>query len=176
MTQTEIPDSRSGQWFVVWTAARAEKKVASRIAAQGMEQWLPTLTERRRWSDRWRNVVLPLFPGYVFARGEVSQLHTLLRTPGVMTVVKDGEKAARLSDGFIGSLRKALEFGGLEVAAVDAPDYVVGDRVEVREGPLAGLSGVIQEVKNGRRLVVWVREIGRGVAFTIGSDLVSVPR
>ena len=57
-----MSEERNNGWLVIWTESRAEKKVASRIAAQGMESWLPTITERHRWSDRWREVVLPLFP------------------------------------------------------------------------------------------------------------------
>lgn len=162
-------------WFVVWTASRAEKCVESRIAAQGLELWLPKHTERRRWSDRWREVVLPLFPGYLFARGEMSHLPLILRTPGVITVVKSGDagRPALLSDGFIASLRAALEKSGLPAMPVDDVLYSPNDEVIVKEGPLAGLRGVVQEVRSGRRLIVWIAHIGRGVAFTIGSALVS---
>lgn len=161
-------------WFVVWTESRAEKRVEARIAAQGLEPWLPKVTERRKWSDRWRDVVLPLFPGYLFARGGLAQVHSLLRTPGVVTVVKTAGRPACLSDGFVASLRKAIETPAVTASAVtDHVSYAVDDEVIVREGPLAGLRGVVQEVRSGRRLVVWVDEIGRGVAFTIGSALVS---
>jgi transcription termination/antitermination protein NusG len=171
---TSMANSPSDSWFVLWTESRAEKQVAARIAAHGIEPWLPTVTERRRWSDRWRNVVFPLFPGYLFARATAGQLGTLLRTPGVMTVVKDGGRAARLSDSFIASLRHALEHTDVQAQALsDEIEFSRGDEVIVRDGPLAGVRGIVQDVRNGRRLVVWVREIGRGVAFTIGSALVS---
>jgi transcription termination/antitermination protein NusG len=161
-------------WFVVWTESRAEKKVASRIEAQGIESWAPTFTERHRWSDRWRNVVLPLFPGYLFARGEMAQLHRLLRTPGVLTVVKAGNQPALLSDSFIKSLRGALDCAAVPAHPLnDGHDYAVDEEVVVQEGPLAGLRGVVQQLRGARHLVIWVREIGRGVAFTIGATLVS---
>lgn len=79
MSDSDIPSERK-DWLVLWTESRAEKKVAERIAAQGIEAWLPTVTERHRWSDRWRTVVLPLFPGYLFARG-AAHVHRVLRTP-----------------------------------------------------------------------------------------------
>jgi transcription antitermination factor NusG len=160
-------------WIVIWTESRAEKKVASRIMALGIDLWLPTVTERHRWSDRWRNVVLPLFPGYLFTRG-AAHVHRLLRTPGVLTVVKAGSKPALLSDNFVTSLRQAVECSGVDPTPVTEPhDYAVDDEVIVQEGPLAGLRGVVQQLRGGRQLVVWVQEIGRGVAFTIGAALVS---
>jgi len=42
----------------------------------------------------------------------------------------------------------------------------------VQEGALKGVRGVVRERRSGRQLVIWVSEIGRGVAFTIGSALV----
>jgi transcription antitermination factor NusG len=161
-------------WFVVWTQSRAEKRVESRIAANGLEPWLPKVTERRKWSDRWRDVILPLFPGYLFARGHQSQLPAVLRTPGVVTVVKSGGRPVLLTDSFVTSLRRAVETPGVDAASVtENVSYEIDDQVIVRDGPLAGLRGIVQEVRGGRRLVVWIEEIGRGVAFTIGSSLVS---
>jgi transcriptional antiterminator NusG len=161
-------------WFVIWTESRAEKKVASRISALGIDLWLPTVTERHRWSDRWRNVVLPLFPGYLFARAGAAHVHRLLRTPGVLTVVKAGNKPALLSDNFVTSLRQAVECSGVDATPLAEPhDYAVDDEVIVQDGPLAGLRGVVRQLRGARHLVVWVQEIGRGVAFTIGAALVA---
>lgn len=161
-------------WYVVWTAARAEKQVEMRIAAQGLEPWLPKFTERRRWSDRWRDVVLPLFPGYIFARGVPSEVYSLLRTPGVLSIVKNAGRPATLSDAFVMALRRAMETPGVEASPVTEEfSYVVDDEVIVREGPLAGLRGIVQQVRNGRRIVVWIEQVGRGVAFTVAATLVS---
>ena len=171
MSDSDIPSERK-DWLVLWTESRAEKKVAERIAAQGIEAWLPTVTERHRWSDRWRTVVLPLFPGYLFARG-AAHVHRVLRTPGVLTIVKQGARPALLSESFVSSLRRAVETSGLPVEAVaDAHDYRVDDEVIVQEGPLAGLRGVVRQLRGARHLVVWVAEVGRGVAFTVGANLV----
>src|ERR1043166_9192072 len=153
MTEPLSPDSSAGRCLVVWTESRAEKKMASRLAAQGFDQWLPTVVQRRRRSDRWRDVVTPLFPGYLFARGSAEEVYKVLRTPGVMTIVKDGGKAAMLSDAFIASLRTVLASPQVEAEPVVEPvSYEPGDEIIVREGPLSGLRGVIQEVRNGRRL------------------------
>jgi transcription termination/antitermination protein NusG len=164
----------AGGWLVVWTESRAEKKVASRMSAMGLDHWLPTITERHRWSDRWRNVVLPLFPGYLFVRADSTHLHQVLRTPGVLSIVRAGERPALLSDSFVHSLRTAVEQAGDGIAAVpERHQYAPDDVVVVQDGPLAGLRGVVQQLRGARHLVVWSQEIGRGVAFTIGVALVA---
>ena len=160
-------------WFVVWTESRAEKKVESRIAALGLEPWLPTVTERRRWSDRWREVETPLFPGYLFAR-PAAEWHVVLRTPGVLTVVKSGGRPARLSDGFIQQLREAITRGGDAVKPIPAmARFEPGDEVIVQDGPLRGIQGIVREVRGARQLIIWVSAIARGVGLKIGAALVA---
>lgn len=171
--QTTVATAGSDSWFVIWTESRAEKKVAARLAALGLSPWLPTITERHRWSDRWRDVVCPLFPGYLFAKASSVQWHKVLKTPGVLTVVKQGGRPALLSDSFIAALRSAVERKDSAAEAVDCgADYRPGDEVIVQEGALAGMRGVVRERRNSRQLVIWVAEIGRGVGFTIGNVLV----
>lgn len=158
-------------WYVVWTEPRAEKKVASRIAARGDDVWLPTYTTKRRWSDRWKEVVLPLFPGYLFARTSGGSWRELLQTPGVLTLVKDGGVPALLTDSFIHHLRSVVAAPESEAEPIESLPATVstGDKVIVQEGPLAGLRGTVLEVRGARRLLIWVEAVGRGVACTIGS-------
>lgn len=160
-------------WFVIWTESRAEKKVRDRIAALGLLPWLPTVTERHRWSDRWRDVICPLFPGYIFVRARAVEWHKVLTTPGVLTVVRNGEQPALLADSFITRLRDAIERHGVVPEPVsESVEYRPGDEVIVQEGALKGVRGVVRERRSARQLVIWVAEIGRGVALTIGPALV----
>lgn len=162
-----------GSWFVIWTESRAEKKVEKRITALGLLSWLPLVKERHRWSDRWREVECPLFPGYLFARATPADLPSVLRTPGVLSVIRHGNKPAVLGDEFVAQLRDAIGRNGSTPEPLnDAIDYAPGDEVEVQEGALVGIRGIVQERRSGRQLVLWVAAIGRGVAFSIGSALV----
>ena len=43
-------------WYAVHTASRAEKKVAERLKAAGVEHYLPIRVEMREWSDRKKKV------------------------------------------------------------------------------------------------------------------------
>jgi transcriptional antiterminator NusG len=167
-------DAQADSWFVIWTESRAEKKVEQRIAALGLSPWLPTVKERRRWSDRWREVVFPLFPGYLFARARSVDWDKVLRTPGVLTVIKQEGRPALLADHFVSRLRDAIERKGVVPEPMaERAEYHPGDEVVVQEGPLAGVRGVVRERRGARQLLIWVSEIGRGVAFTIGSAVVS---
>src|SRR5674476_821716 len=98
----------SDPWFVIWAESRAEKKVEQRMAAMGLQPWLPVVKERHRWSDRWREVECPLFPGYLFAHATNADWPRILRTPGVLTVVTERGKPALLADSFVSTLRDAI--------------------------------------------------------------------
>src|SRR4051812_27503576 len=178
MIQQAITENSAGEWFVIWAESRAEKQVAKRIAALGLSSWLPIVKERHRWSDRWREVELPLFPGYLFARATLADWHRILRTPGVLTVITERGKPALLADSFVNTLRDAIGRDGAAPEPVtDNAGFTPGDEVIVQEGALQGVRGVVRERRSGRQLVLWVAEIGRGVAFTIGSALVkAAPR
>jgi transcription antitermination factor NusG len=170
---TQTIDRPRGPWFVIWAESRAEKQVAKRLSALGLSPWLPIVRERHRWSDRWREVEMPLFPGYLFARADLADWPRILRTPGVLTVITENGKPAGLTDTFIDSLRDAIGRDGAAPEPIsESIDYMPGDEVIVQEGALRGVRGVVRERRGGRQLVVWVAEIGRGVAFTIGSALV----
>lgn len=173
----DTPGALADPWFVIWTESRAEKKVERRIAAMGLEPWLPVVKERHRWSDRWREVECPLFPGYLFAKATNAEWHKILRTPGVLTVVKAGGKPALLADSFVTSLRDAVRReGAVPEPITERVEYAPGDEVIVQEGMLCGVRGVVRERSGRRALVIWVAEIGRGVAFTIGAALVQAAR
>jgi transcription antitermination factor NusG len=165
--------SSSSGWLVVWTESRAEKRVASRLAAAGMDAWLPVITQRNRWSDRWRDVVLPAFPGYLFARERNHGLVSLLRMPGVITVVKQGAAPARLADDYIAALRWALEESGVQGAPEPDHQFTVGEEVVIREGPLAGWRGLVANIRNERHLVIVVPHVGRRISFSIGAARVA---
>lgn len=170
---SDTPEAQSDQWFVIWAESRAEKKVEKRIAALGLSPWLPLVKERHRWSDRWRDVECPFFPGYLFARATNVDWHRVLRTPGVLTVITNRGKPALIDDTVVTSLRNALgREGVVREAVTECIDYAPGDEVIVQEGALRGVRGIVRERRGGRQLVLWVAEIGRGVAFTIGSALV----
>jgi transcription antitermination factor NusG len=48
-------------------------------------------------------------------------------------------------------------------------DFEMGERVKVVDGSLAGVIGVIREIRGGRRLLIGVEQIGQALSISIGS-------
>ena len=61
--------------------------VARALRQRDLEAFLPLYQVKRRWSDRYRLVDLPLFPTYLFCRLSHGEHSVALQVPGVRSVV-----------------------------------------------------------------------------------------
>ena len=70
------------------TKPRHEKRVAAELEEKGVMAFLPMLSEVHQWSDRKRQVELPLFTTYVFVQigGDRSSRAKVLQTNGVFVL------------------------------------------------------------------------------------------
>jgi transcription antitermination factor NusG len=134
-----------------------------------VEHLLPLYVDRRKWADRYKNVSLPLFPGYVFSQFDFESRGPILRTPGVIDVVRFGTVAPPIDPLEIQALRTLVESG---LPSEPYPQLVVGQRVDIMGGPFFGQSGVVARVGNQRRLALSVTLLNRSVLVDIEHDWV----
>jgi transcription antitermination factor NusG len=160
----ERSDSMPYPWFALRVKSRSEKIVATIARNKGFEEFLPLYQSRRRWSDRFKSVELPLFPGYVFCRLNPEFRLPLLTIPGVLGFVGIGRVPAPIDDAEIAAIQTAV---GAGLLAEPYPFLEVGQRVRVAEGPLAGLEGLLVEVRKQQRIAVSVSLLKRSVAVEI---------
>src|SRR5437867_5458184 len=81
-------------WYACRTRPRAEKQTERLLRLRGVESYLPLLEQVRQWTDRQKRVAFPLLPGYVFARFRLAMIHEVLKTAGVVTIIRnDGHLA-----------------------------------------------------------------------------------
>jgi transcription antitermination factor NusG len=160
----ERSDSVVYPWFALRVKSRSEKVVATIARHKGFEEFLPLYQSRRRWSDRFKSVELPLFPGYVFCRLDPAVRLPLLTIPGVLSFVGIGRVPVPIADREIAAIQMAI---GAGLLAEPYPFLEVGQRVRLVEGPLAGLEGLLVEVRKQRRIAVSVSLLKRSVAVEI---------
>jgi transcription antitermination factor NusG len=125
-----------------------------------VECFLPLYDSVRRWKDRRVVLNLPLFPSYVFVHLNLSDRLKVLQTPGVVNLVEFGGVPSPIPDVEIEALQACLTRG---VRMQPHPYLSVGRRVSVRNGPMAGLEGILVRRKNGYRLVLSIDSIGSSV-------------
>ncbi len=159
-------DAVARRWRVVHTRSRQEKALAEFLDARGIEHYLPLVKRVRYYGRRKQAVQFPLFPGYLFLRGDREDTYVADRTDRVVQVIAVSDQDGLESD--LAAIRFALERnGGLEPAALP----VAGARVEVTAGPFRGLRGVVDRNVQDDRLVLGVRILGRAADLEIDRTL-----
>ncbi|PYV33009.1 MAG: NusG-like protein [Acidobacteria bacterium] len=156
------PAERS--WFALRVRSRHERIVASALCDKGNEVFLPLYRCERRWSDRIKELELPLFPGYLFCRFDILNRLPILVTPGILHIVGIGRVPYPVDEAELEAL-KTIVISRLGVEPW--PLLEVGQRVRIESGPLAGVEGILVVKKTPLRLVVSVTLLQRSVAVEI---------
>jgi len=164
MERHEISGQIPGKWFAVRVKPRAEQAVATVARYKGFEEFLPLYKARRRWSDRFKWVNLPLFPGYVFCRFKEESRLPILTIPGVLHFVGIGKIPVPIDDAEVAAIQTAIQSG---LGAEPWPFMDVGQRVLIEEGPLSGVEGLLVEVRKKHRIVVSVSLLKRSLSVEI---------
>jgi len=165
-----IPGTES--WFALSVVPRKEKATAQTLRAKGYTGFLPMYTVRRRWSDRVKQVELPLFPGYVFARFDPKVRLPILKIASVMSVLGLGKEPQPISDLEIGALQAVCKAG---IQAIPYPFLTAGAKVTINEGPLTGVEGILLEAKQSR-LILSVTLLQRSIAVEVDSEWIAPVR
>jgi transcription antitermination factor NusG len=151
-------------WYALQVRSRKENYVASQIVGHGYECLLPTYKSIRKWSDRVKELDQPLFPGYLFCRFDFQNRRPVITTPGVLQIVGNGRTAIPVPEEEIQALQLALSSG---MPKQPWPFMQVGQRVRVNYGTLAGLEGILVNVKGNHRVVLSVTLLQRSVALEV---------
>jgi transcription antitermination factor NusG len=139
------------------------------LRSQGWETLVPTYRSHRQWSDRVKEIDLPLFGGYVFCRFGLQDRMRIEDTPGVAQIVKFNGLAAALEDREIAEIQAMVGSG----AKLSPWPYLrAGDRVQVVRGPLRGLEGTLLRDGGEARLVVSVEMLQRSIAAEVDPAMV----
>jgi transcription antitermination factor NusG len=164
------PETSTHSWFALQTRSRYEHFAAAHLRSKGYELFLPVYTCRRRWSDRIKEVELPLFPGYVFCKFDLLNRLPILVTPGVIQVVGNGKNPLPIDDAEVAALQAVVQS---ELPRQPWPFLQVGQKVRIAYGPLCGFEGILVNVKGNHRLVLSVGLLRRSVAVEVDSAWVS---
>ena len=159
-------------WFTVRVRPRAEKIAAAALHAKGYHEFLPLYRKRSEWTDRIKQVELPLFPGYVFCRADLAARPPVILTPSVVGLLRFNGTLALIADEEIEAIRRVIHSG----LSVEPCPYVrEGERVLVQSGALAGTEGILVRTKRGSRVVLSVEALGRSVAVEVDRDCMATP-
>jgi transcriptional antiterminator RfaH len=151
------------QWYVAYTCSRHEKYVADQCEQRGISTFLPLYAVQRHWKQRSAEVLLPLFPSYVFIRMAITERFRVLALRGMVSLVSVQGVPAVVPDAQIEPLKRAVTLGKVEPCVY----LQSGKRVRVTAGPLVGLEGIVQEMKNKVSVIVSFECMNRSVLVSL---------
>lgn len=159
--------TEASPWWALYTRHQHEKAVAEALQIKGFEAFLPVYESMRRWKDRKKLISLPLFPCYVFVRGNLDRKLQVVTTPGVHMVLYRGESVATIPEAEIEAIQRAVES---HYKVEPHPFLRCGERVQVVRGALEGVQGILLRKKNWCRLVLSVDMLAQSVSVEVDSS------
>lgn len=168
------------KWYVVYIYSGYENKVRAnlekRIETTGMEDkifniLIPEEDEVQVKDGVRKTVTKKMYPGYVLVEMIMTDdsWYIVRNTPGVTGFVGAGTKPVPVEDH---EMDKLFRLMGLKKSAINF-ESVVGDKVEVTDGALAGFMGVITDIDQERGKVnVLVSMFGRETPLELDFDQV----
>jgi transcriptional antiterminator RfaH len=156
-----------GAWWVGHTKSRNEKALAHDLASKEIHYFLPMSWKVRRSRGRKIKSLLPLFGGYIFFCGDENDRLEVLRTNRVANLIEVKDQDLFLCE-LIG-IERALKAG----APLEPHNYIQkGQHCRVTSGPLAGMEGIVVQVKGRLRLVLQIDMLGQAASVEIERDFI----
>ncbi|WP_241077710.1 UpxY family transcription antiterminator [Flavimarina sp. Hel_I_48] len=131
-------------WFVVYVKPKQEIKVCEQLSDLDVEAYAPCRKETRQWSDRKKQVDIPLFTSYVFVKLSEKERSLVFDVPGVVRYLFWLGKPAIVREKEIATLKDWLESDEIDDVAIS--QYKAGDRITINKGVLKGREAQIQKV------------------------------
>lgn len=148
-------------WHALYTRHQHEKTVAEALFRKGHAVFLPLYGTTRLWRNRPKQLLLPLFPGYVFIQGGMARPIEILSIPGIICIVNWSGTPAAIPPEQIIAVRRMIE----NPYRVEPHDFLrCGDRVRVISGALQGMEGILLRIKGKSRLVTSMELLGRSAS------------
>lgn len=160
-------EKKDHQWYAVYTAPRAEKKVRERFLERGIEHYLPIRIVESQWHDRVKKIEQPVINGYIFVYVSAEQMPDVLGTYGAIAFVRERSRPVPIPVAQMEVLKQMVDKSETEVE-FSVSDIPAGTPVRINSGNLCGMIGELVEVKGKHKVLV--RMDGLGCALTTVSN------
>lgn len=160
------------QWLVAYVRMHHEKKTRDRLAAMGIESFLPIQEEIRQWSDRRKKMERVVIPMMLFVHVDREERDRVLTLSSVSRyMVLRGESApAVIPDRQMERFKFMLDYSE-DTIELSTDMLAPGELVKVIKGPLKGLEGELITVNGNSKVVVRLSVLGC-VCVDMGAGMV----
>ena len=156
-------------WYALHTRSRFENVVFENLTKKSIETFLPKILVRSKRRDRKVMLRVPLFPGYLFVKTDLTPNEHLeiVKTIGAVRIIGSKGGPVPVADNDISSL-KIMVAGDNQV--LTGKSLKKGDRVVVASGPFAGINGTFTRYRGKGRVVVDIDALGQFAGVEVDED------
>lgn len=152
------------KWYALYTKPRHEFKAEMEINSLSIENYLPTVTKLKQWSDRKKKVTEPLLRGYILVKVTEKERLAALQTRSVLNCVSFKGKPAAIPEFQIDNLKKMMES---DDELYISEQIKVGTKVRVTSGPFEGIEGIVYNSDNVKMLAITIDLLNRSVSVKL---------
>jgi transcriptional antiterminator RfaH len=159
--QRSQTDSSEPAWYCLRSQPKHEHIAAAHLRLlEGVTVFCPRIRFKRATRQGLVWVTEAMFPGYLFARFELAEIHLRVRyAHGVSGIVRFADRYPTIEEGALALLRGHL--GPAEVKELSY-DLSEGDQVQIVGGAFVGLEAVVTRVLSAKeRVKVLMDFLGR---------------
>jgi transcription termination/antitermination protein NusG len=160
-------------WYVLHTRSRFENVVNDGLYRKALDVFLPKHQVPSKRRDRRVVLRVPLFPGYVFVKTDLTpdQHISILKTVGVVRIVGNKDGPLSVPEDTIESLR-IMVTGDQTVTT--GKRFRKGDKVIVLAGPFTGVTGFFLRYRGKGRVVINLEALGQYAGVDVEESEVEV--
>ena len=158
-------------WACAQLHAQHERLALHCLQLAGYAVYQPRIAEPSVIRGRRVDVSRPLFPSYIFVF-IVDHFWSAMRSPGVIRLILDGSRPARVPDGVINELRRREQADGL-IRLPEPPKsrgLRRGDQVRITQGPFTDRLAIYQGMCGAQRVAVLFALLGGQKRVTMPKD------
>ena len=129
-------------WFVAHTKPRCEFKAKDYFEEIGVKAYVPSIEEKKEWSDRIKKTRVPAISGYLFFELQQINYDYVNLNPFLKNVVRRFGKAVEVRNSEINAMKDCLKNYS------DSFSCHNGDHVKILSGVFKNKIGLVDQIEN----------------------------
>jgi transcriptional antiterminator RfaH len=152
-------------WFAAYTNPRAEKSVFEQLQKKKIEVFLPLQKVLKQYKRRKKKIDEVLFKSYIFVRITEKKVLDVIQTQGIVRFISFDGRPAPIPDYQIEIVKRLIN--NEMVFDVEDIVYSKGDSVEIIDGVLKGMKGVLIYIKGNYKVALALDILNKSIVIEI---------
>jgi len=164
-------DQIAKKWYAVYTYVKCEKLVERLLTTKGIEVYLPIRQIIKEYKTQRRKKMLPLIPSYIFVNIHERDFARVLETEKVVSFITFSGRKVAIPEEEIEVLRRLVGDSTIDIKITEN-NLQVGNKAQVVVGSMAGLTGVLKDIKMNKEVVLELENVGYTFSITVKKEYI----